>query len=140
MIAVVNDRTFGDEVLGDPGLVLVEFFATWCKPCSNFLPHLEAIARDYADRAKVVKVNVDESRQAASRYNVRSIPAFFLFSNGDVVEQMVGASTKQHVENMILKHAQPGSRRQVASDSTADSGGFAPSFDGDIGLIQRRGK
>lgn len=84
-----------DEAVGGHGRpVLVDFYADWCGPCRAVAPTLEELARDYADRLTVAKVNVDEQPGLAARFNVHSIPTFLLFRRGAVVDRVVGALGK----------------------------------------------
>jgi len=101
----VNDKSFQSEVLGHPGLVLVDFWASWCGPCRMVSPILERLAGKYAGRIKIVKVNVDENQATASRYSIRSIPSLLFFRNGAVVKSLVGAlpadELERHVEGLL---------------------------------------
>lgn len=87
----VNDKSFDQEVIRSDVPVLVDFWAPWCAPCRAIAPHVEAIAQSYAGKAKVVKINIDESHSVAAKYGIRSIPTILIFKNGDVANQMVGA-------------------------------------------------
>lgn len=102
-VVEVSDSTFEDEVLKSGSPVLVDFWAPWCGPCKTIAPVVEELARDYSNRLKVVKVNVDENKEAAMRYNVRGIPNLILFKNGESVEQIVGAVAKQELVTAIEK-------------------------------------
>jgi thioredoxin 1 len=93
----VTDSNFESEVLQAPGPVLVDFWAEWCGPCRMLGPSLDALAAEKGSMIKVVKVNVDESPEAPSRYGVRSIPALMIFKNGEVVAQTVGALPKSEL-------------------------------------------
>ena len=100
----VTDQNFETEVLRAEQPVLVDFWAAWCGPCRIVAPTVEALAKEYAGKAKVAKVNVDENNATPARYNVRGIPTLLLFKNGQVQEQLVGAAGRDVIEKMILKH------------------------------------
>jgi thioredoxin 1 len=97
----VTDADFENEVLKAAGPVLVDFWAEWCGPCRALTPTLEALAAEKTGKLKVVKVNVDESPHAPSKYGVRSIPALYIFKNGQVVAQTVGALPKSELTKWI---------------------------------------
>jgi thioredoxin 1 len=96
----VSDANFEAEVLKSEQPVLVDFWAEWCGPCRQIAPIIKQLADDYADRVKVVKLNVDESPQTAGTYGIRSIPTVLAFKNGQVVEQMMGARPKASFEDL----------------------------------------
>lgn len=99
-----SDQNFEQEVLKSDKPVLVDFWARWCAPCRMIAPAVEAIAEQYADRAKVGKVNVDENLSVTGRYNIRGIPTLLLFKNGEIQEQLVGATSKEAISKLIEKH------------------------------------
>ena len=99
-----SDSNFDQEVLKSDKPVLVDFWATWCAPCRMIAPHVEAIADEYANRAKVGKLNVDENLAVTGRYNIRGIPTLLLFKNGQIQEQVVGATSKEAISKLIDKH------------------------------------
>jgi thioredoxin len=103
-LMVFTDQNFEQEVLKSDKPVLVDFWAEWCGPCRMIAPTVEKIAEEYADRAKVGKLNVDDSQSIAVRYNVRSIPTLLLFKNGQVQEQVVGATSKDTLAKLMQKH------------------------------------
>ena len=100
----VTDATFDQEVIKAATPVLVDFWAPWCAPCRMMAPTVDAIAAEYADRAVVGKLNVDDHQSLATRYNIRGIPALLLFKDGQVREQVVGATSKDVITKMIEKH------------------------------------
>lgn len=81
----VSVEDFEEKVIKSDVPVLVDFWAPWCTPCKNFLPILEDAFKGYQDRAKLVKVDVNENHELAQKYNLRSIPALFLFKDGGPV-------------------------------------------------------
>ena len=103
LIRHVTDQTFDREVLQSDVPVLVDFWAPWCGPCHMIAPTLEAIAQEHPEDLKVVKVNVDENVEVASRMGIRSIPSVMLFRGGELVEMLVGARPKHVFEKMIQR-------------------------------------
>jgi thioredoxin 1 len=103
-VAEVTSQNFEEEVLKSEKPVLVDFWAPWCGPCRMLTPHVEALAKETADRLKVVKLNTDEAQDIAGRYNVLSIPTLILFKGGQIVEQLVGMMPKQQIASKIEPH------------------------------------
>ena len=100
-IKTVTDDNFGREVLGAEGPVLVDFWAEWCGPCRMIAPALEEIAGSLGEKVKIVKLNVDENPQTASKYGIMSIPTLMIFKNGEMIARQVGAAPKQKLEQWI---------------------------------------
>lgn len=100
----VSDAVFQAEVLDSSTPVLVDFWATWCGPCLMLAPTIDALATEYAGKLKVVKVDVDKNRQSAVQYRIDGIPALMLFKDGQIVDRMKGAGSKEQIKNMINKH------------------------------------
>ncbi len=100
----LTEANFEQEVLQSDIPVLIDFWAVWCGPCKMVAPVVEEISREYAGKLKVVKVDVDNNRQTAAKYNIRSIPTIMLFKDGDVAEVMVGAVPKATILSKITKH------------------------------------
>jgi thioredoxin 1 len=99
----VNEANFKQEVLDSPIPVLVDFWAEWCVPCKMIEPFVEEIAKEKAGKLKVVRINVDDNQNIAIQYGIMSIPTLLIFSNGKVVEQIVGAVPKRVIESKIEK-------------------------------------
>ena len=95
MAIAVNDDNFKQEVLNSNLPVLVDFWAAWCGPCQMIAPVVEEISEEYKDKLKVCKLNVDEAQMTASEYGIMSIPTLIIFKNGQVVDKVVGAVSKQ---------------------------------------------
>jgi thioredoxin 1 len=100
----LTDANFQIEVLKSDVPVLVDFWAVWCGPCQMVAPVVEEIASEYAGKLKVGKVDVDNNRQTAGSFGIRSIPTLFLYKGGEVVETVVGALPKSEIVKKISKH------------------------------------
>jgi thioredoxin 1 len=85
-----REITFQDMIAQSTQPVLVDFWAPWCGPCRLLAPIVEELAEQYADRVRVLKVNVDEQPTLASQYNITGIPTVILFDKGKIVERMSG--------------------------------------------------
>lgn len=94
-VVPVNDENFTDEVINAEGPVVVDFSADWCAPCVRMAPILEEFAAEVAGRAKVCKLDVDESRKTAIQYGVMSIPTLVFFKDGKEVDRLIGLNTKE---------------------------------------------
>ncbi|TYB86445.1 thioredoxin [Oceaniovalibus sp. ACAM 378] len=97
----VTDATFDAEVKQSDIPVVVDFWAEWCGPCKQIGPALEELSTQYEGRVKFVKVNVDENPNSPSQMGVRGIPALFLFKDGAVVSNKVGAAPKAALASWI---------------------------------------
>jgi thioredoxin 1 len=100
-VGKVSDTDFDSEVLKATGPVVVDFWAEWCGPCRMIAPALEEIAGSLNGKVKIVKLNVDENPQTASKYGVMSIPTLMIFKNGEMASRQVGAAPKQKLEQWI---------------------------------------
>jgi thioredoxin 1 len=96
-IVHTTDATFENDVIKSETPVLLDFWAEWCGPCKAIAPILDDIAKDYAGRVKVAKLNIDDNRQTPVKYGVRGIPTLILFKNGTVEAQKVGAVSKSQL-------------------------------------------
>src|SRR2546428_8538515 len=97
----MDESTFDETVKGADKPVIVDLWAEWCGPCKMIAPVLEEIAKDYENRLKIVKINVDENSQKPSEYGVRGIPTLLLFKAGALVATKVGAMTKSQLAAFI---------------------------------------
>jgi len=106
MAAIANDQTFQQEVLNEKDKpVLVDFWATWCHPCKAQEPIIDELISEIGTKAKIVKVEVDESPEVTQKYNVLSIPTLVIFKNGEPVWQGVGVHQKNVLSSELLKQA-----------------------------------
>ena len=96
----VNQNNFREEVINSDRPVLIDFWAPWCGPCRMVVPIVEQIAEERED-IKVVKINVDEEPDLASQFRVMSIPTLVVFKNGAIVNQAVGARSKEAILAML---------------------------------------
>ena len=89
-IVEFTDQNFNEEVLQSPTPVLVDFWAEWCMPCRMLAPTIEKIAKDYAGKVKVGKLDTDANRDVAAKYSISAIPTVILFKDGQVAQKFVG--------------------------------------------------
>lgn len=94
----VNTDSFEQEVLKADIPVLADLWAPWCGPCKALGPTIDEVATQFAGKVKVVKINIDDNPELATRYSVMSIPTLLVFNNGDVAEQLVGLVPKAKIE------------------------------------------
>lgn len=99
----VTDANFEAEVLQSDRPVLVDFWAEWCAPCRAIAPIVKELAAEHEGKLKVVKVDVDQSPQAAAKFGVRSIPTVLAFQNGTVAGQLNGARPKSAFQELVQK-------------------------------------
>lgn len=97
----VQDSNFKSEVLEADVPVLVDFWAPWCGPCRQLAPTVDKVARQYSDRAKFVKLNVDNNQETSAKYNIKGIPTLLLFKDGVIKDQIVGNTSGENISRMI---------------------------------------
>ncbi|MDO9052410.1 MAG: thioredoxin TrxA [Gallionella sp.] len=103
-IIYVTDATFDAEVTQAALPVLVDYWAEWCGPCRMIAPILDEVAKEYAGRLTVAKLNVDENQQTPQKFGVRGIPTLMLFKNGNIEATKVGALSKSQLTAFIDSH------------------------------------
>lgn len=103
-IVHVSDSSFADDVLKSAEPVLLDFWAEWCGPCKMIAPILDDIAKDYAGKLKVTKINIDENQQTPAQFGVRGIPTLMLFKGGNVEATKVGALSKSQLIAFLDTH------------------------------------
>ena len=92
----INKENFDKEIKTD-GIVIVDFFATWCGPCQMLSPILEELSTTY----KVCKVNVDENQELSREYGIMSIPTVFIYKDGKQINKFIGYKTKEEIEKLL---------------------------------------
>lgn len=93
------------ELIKSPGMpVFVDFYADWCGPCKTMNPIVEQLAKDFAGKLKVIKINVDKNQAAAQQFRVQGIPTFMLFRNGQVVWKQAGIVPGHQLSQIIQQH------------------------------------
>ena len=97
----VTDASFAEHVERNPQLVLLDLWAVWCGPCHMIAPTIEELASELAGRVTVAKLNIDENRATAARFDVQSIPTLLLLSGGREVDRLVGVQPKQEILRRI---------------------------------------
>ena len=101
MAVEITDANFAELVAGSDKPVLLDFWAEWCGPCRMVAPILDELSEEFAGRAKIAKVNVDENQQIPAQFGIRSIPTLILFKNGQVVATQVGALPKSQLAAFV---------------------------------------
>ena len=99
----VDDTNFDAEALQSDIPVLVDFWAEWCGPCKMIAPIVEELSREYDGRVKFLKVDTDKAQQIPARYGIRGIPTLIVFNKGKVVDQVVGATPKPTLSDLLDK-------------------------------------
>jgi thioredoxin 1 len=100
----LTEANFSQEVLKSDTPVLIDFWAEWCGPCKMIAPVVEELAKEYAGKLKVGKLDVDSHQAVATQYGIRSIPTLLVFQGGTVVDQIVGAVPKKVLADKVSKH------------------------------------
>lgn len=98
---VTSDASFDADIMAQPGLALVDFWAPWCAPCRTIAPILDELARDYAGEVTIAKINADENPLSGEAHAVRSLPTLILFRDGVEIERINGAATKTRIATLI---------------------------------------
>lgn len=96
-VIMVDDNSFDSVITNSTVPVLVDFWAEWCGPCRMLGPIIEQVSEEIGEKAKICKLNVDESPAIAHRYGIMSIPTLLIFKGGKIVDKMVGVTPKQNI-------------------------------------------
>jgi len=96
-ISQLTDSNFEDEVISSEKPVLVDFWAVWCGPCKMIAPELKKLSEEKSGELKIGRLNVDDNRDIAIKYDISSIPTLLLFKNGEVVKKLIGAMSKDKI-------------------------------------------
>jgi thioredoxin 1 len=99
----VTDETFETEIMNSEKPALVDFWAEWCGPCRMVGVVVEELAKEYKDKIKIAKMDVDKNRQTPVKFGIRNIPTLLLFKGGDVAKTIVGAQPKSSIEKELKK-------------------------------------
>jgi len=100
---IVTDATFQSDVLGAPGVVLLDCWAPWCGPCRMVGPIMEQLAAESNGRYQIAKLNVDENPRTASQFQIQSIPTMLMFKDGKLIDRIIGAQPKQAIAERLSR-------------------------------------
>lgn len=99
---LITSNEFDNEI--KEGVTLVDFSASWCGPCKMLTPVLEGLSNEMEGKAKIIKVDIDESRDLADKFQIVSVPTMMIFKNGERVDTMVGFSPKEGIQKALEAH------------------------------------
>ena len=117
---ILTDENFDKEIAATDKLVLVDFFATWCEPCTMLAPVLEKVAEDMKDVVVLMKANVDEFPITAGKYKVEKIPTVILFKSGKPISGFVGLAPEESIKDFIKNSSKPGTPVEPDINETMD--------------------
>ena len=104
MIKHINEKEFNMEVLKEEGIVVVDFFATWCGPCKMLAPVFEQAGEEMKNDATFLKVDIDQSLELAQQFRISTVPTMMIFKNGKPVETLVGFMPKERIVQKVKSH------------------------------------
>ncbi|BGI51621.1 MAG: thioredoxin TrxA [Buchnera aphidicola (Ceratovacuna japonica)] len=100
-IIKLNDKNFKKNVLKEKCVILVDFWAEWCRPCKILMPILEDLSEEYINKIKIGKVNVEKNVNISKKYFIKSIPTLILFHNGIIKETKIGSVSKSQLKSLL---------------------------------------
>lgn len=98
----LNDQNFDDSIKS--GVVLIDFYADWCGPCKMMTPVIEEIANEFDGKAKIAKLDIEQSQHTTAKLQITSIPTLMIFKNGSLVEKMIGVQNLDKLRNLLQAH------------------------------------
>ncbi|MER0280225.1 thioredoxin [Clostridioides difficile] len=101
MSKIINNNDFINEVENKDGLVVVDFFATWCGPCKMLSPVYEALGNEMAEKANFLKVDIDQSIELAQEFEVSTVPTVIIFKDGKPVDRLIGFIPKDNLKKKV---------------------------------------
>ncbi|EKQ51493.1 MULTISPECIES: thioredoxin [unclassified Clostridium] len=101
MAKIINSSEFIEEVENTRGVVVVDFFATWCGPCKMLAPVFEGVSSELKDKAKFFKLDVDQNSKIAQKYRIAAVPTMIIFKDGVPVENLAGFMPKENIKNKV---------------------------------------
>lgn len=104
MAKIINTSQFRGDVEESNGIVVVDFFATWCGPCKMLAPVFEEVGNEMQNEAKFVKVDIDQSLEIAQQFNISTVPTMMIFKDGKPVESLVGFMPKEKLKDKVQSH------------------------------------
>lgn len=104
MVKHINEKEFENEVLKGNGVVVVDFFATWCGPCKMLAPVFQEVANEFEGKADFYKIDIDASLDIARQFSVSTVPTVIIFRNGEPIERLVGFMPKENLASKIKEY------------------------------------
>ncbi|RDY23761.1 thioredoxin [Romboutsia maritimum] len=104
MANIINTSQFRSDVENSSGVVVVDFFATWCGPCKMLAPVFEELGEEMEEEAKFVKIDIDQSLEIAQKFRVSTVPTMMIFKDGKPVDTMIGFMPKEKIKDKVQSH------------------------------------
>lgn len=104
MAKIINTSQFRNDVENGKGVVVVDFYATWCGPCKMLAPVFESVGEEMSNKARFVKIDIDQSLEIAQQFNISTVPTLVIFKDGKPVDSLVGFVPKDKIKSKIQKH------------------------------------
>lgn len=104
MAKIINTSQFRNDVENGKGIVVVDFYATWCGPCKMLAPVFESLGEEMSQNARFVKIDIDQSLEIAQKFNISTVPTVMIFKNGKPVDSLVGFVPKEKIKAKVQKH------------------------------------